>query len=137
MKHFLRCILIAIAVLAVSCTDSNDEDCYYEDCTTMYPTEGTLSVKVNFDALNPSVPIRIYAGYYGVGELITEDTLYGEKKDYLLPTGVFYSVAANYKTEQGSMLVIGGDKIDVKSRKECDSTCYTVKDAYVKVKLKD
>lgn len=127
---------ILVFVLFSSCNDiSDDENCAYEDCTTFYPTHGTLTVKVNFDANNNTIPIRIYSGYYDTGELIREDTLYAEKKDFVLPSGVYYTVAAKYKTSGSDIVVIDGEKIDVNSRKECDSTCYSVTDATVNVKL--
>ncbi len=135
MKAFLLCIPLWVFVLS-ACVDTNDsEDCYYDDCQTTYPYTGTLRVKISLNGASTSVPIKIYAGYYGEGELIEEDTMYSETKHYELPSGVYYSVAATYKTSQGDITVVDGDKIDVESRRECDSTCYSVHDAKVNLKL--
>jgi hypothetical protein len=129
-------VLMPMAFLLFSCVDNtNDEDCAYDDCTTLYPTHGTMTVKVNFDANNSEIPIQIFSGYYDTGELIRDDTLYAEKKDFVLPSGIYYTVAAKYKTTGSDIIVIDGEKIDVNSRKECDSTCYSVTDATVNVKL--
>jgi len=125
-----------MAALLVSCLDTDsDEECYYEDCFSTYPTTGTLTVKVTLNSLNSSVPIKIYSGHYDDGELIREDTLYFDRQNYVLDPGVYYSVAATYQTENGEIVVVDGDKIDVESRKECDSTCYSVTDAKVNCKL--
>ncbi|PKP03564.1 MAG: hypothetical protein CVU11_07925 [Bacteroidetes bacterium HGW-Bacteroidetes-6] len=136
MKTITIITVFLLSMSLWSCTDnSDDESCVYDDCVTLYPTHGTLTVKVNFDTHNSKVPIQIYSGYYDTGELIREDTLMGEKKDYVLPSGVYYTVAAKYKTDGMDIVVIDGDKIDVNSRKECDSTCYSVTDASINVKL--
>lgn len=135
LKYYF--LLLAAGFILNSCLDTdNEENCYYDECDTEYPTHGSLTVKANLNAENSSLPIRIYSGHYGEGELLREDTLYDDRKVYSLPSGVYYSVAAKYKTSDGGeVVVIDGDKIDVRSRKECDSTCYTVVDATVNVKL--
>ncbi|MPM40822.1 hypothetical protein SDC9_87470 [bioreactor metagenome] len=135
MKELLYILVFGVSLFLTSCNDSDYDDCDYQDCMSVYPTTGSLTIKVNFDMLNTSVPIRIYAGHYDDGELIREDTMYDEKKDYVFTPGIYYSVAAKYKTESGEITVVDGDKIEIITHTDCDSTCYTVEDAKVNCKL--
>jgi hypothetical protein len=135
MRKTLYILLFLFSGVLFSCSDSDYDDCNNQDCLSTYPTTGSITVKVSPDLLNYSIPVRIYAGHYDDGELIREDTIYDDSKKYVLIPGMYYSVAAKYKTESGEITVVDGDRIDIVSHNDCDSTCYTVKDAKVNCKL--
>jgi len=120
-----------------SCTNTVSSDaCEDSECYSTYPTSGTLTVKITTDALNSSVPVRIYAGRYDSGQLLIEDTLYYNRQEFVLDPGEYYSVSATYQTENGEVVVVDGGKIDVITN-NCDSfSCYTVTDVTVNCKLK-
>ena len=134
MKKLKYFALLFVVLLPLSCADDYD-DCNTQDCVSVYPTTGSLTVKVTLNSLNSSVPVRIFAGHYDAGELIREDTLYSDRQNYVFEPGIYYSVAATYQTENGEIVVVDGDKIDVITHTECDTTCYTVDDAVVNCKL--
>ncbi|MDX9932835.1 MAG: hypothetical protein AB7V36_07735 [Bacteroidales bacterium] len=135
MKQFRYLIMVLPLLFVLSCVDDDYDDCDMQDCVSIYPETGTLTVKVTLNSMNSLVPIRIYAGHYDDGELIREDTLYSERQNYVYEPGIYYSVAATYKTESGEITVVDGDKIEVITNTECDTTCYTVNDATVNCKL--
>ncbi|HBG71196.1 MAG: hypothetical protein A2W93_12360 [Bacteroidetes bacterium GWF2_43_63] len=135
MKLFKYLALLLVALFPASCVDDNYDDCETQDCVSVYPTTGTLTVKVTPNSLNSSVPIQIFAGHYDDGELIREDTLYSDRQNYVFAPGIYYSVAAKYQTESGEIIVVDGDKIEVVTNTDCDSVCYSVNDATVNCKL--
>ncbi len=135
MKQLKYLTLLLLVAFSGSCVDDDYDDCDMQDCVSVYPTSGSLTVKATLNSMNSSVPIRIYAGHYDDGELILEDTLYDERTNYVFEPGVYYSVAAKYKTESGDITVVDGDKIEVITNTDCDTTCYTVNDATVNCKL--
>lgn len=127
--------MIAISVLLSSCFDTYDPDeCDYTNCNTIYPNEGTMTVKVT--KYRDGVPIEIYEGFYDTGILLKRDTIYSYEKDYLLKPQMYYTVVAKYESNGNIIHVIDGGRIIVQSKKECDSTCYTVRDLTVNVKKK-
>ncbi len=135
MKQYKYLILFLLIAFSASCVDDDYDDCDTQDCVSIYPETGTLTVKVTLNSMNSLVPIRIYAGHYDNGELIREDTIYSERQNYVFEPGIYYSVAATYQTESGEITVVDGDKIEVITNTDCDTTCYTVNDATVNCKL--
>ncbi len=136
MKTALKILLIAITVLVInSCLDSYDsDDCDYTNCNTVYPSQGTMTVKVSLT--ESGVPVDIYEGYYDNGILLERDTIYSYERDYLLAPEMYYTVIAHYESTEDTIHVIDGGRIPINSKRECDSNCYSVKDLTVNVKLK-
>lgn len=132
--------LLISATILNSCNDpwdyNDDDECNYEDCNTLEPTEGKFIVKVTCDLNYPSVPITIYKGYYDTGSIFLQDTLYGNPKTYLLPLNQYYTIAAIYDTPSGQVIAVDGGELKKSQYYECDSTCWKENEVKVNVQLK-
>ena len=63
MKQYKYLILFLLIAFSASCVDDDYDDCDTQDCVSIYPETGTLTVKVTLNSMNSLVPIRIYAGH--------------------------------------------------------------------------
>lgn len=127
--------ITAIVLIGTSCFDSYDTDeCDYTNCNTIYPSQGTMTVRVS--ETDDGVPIEIYEGFFDTGILFARDTIRSYEKDYFLAPEMYYTVVAQYKGNDGTINVIDGGRIHVKSTKMCDSNCYSVQDLTINAKLK-
>lgn len=137
MNKSIIILISLILIIFQSCLDSYEtEDCDYENCNTEYPDEGTMTVRVSLDNNNMEIPIEIYEGYYDNGILMKKDTIYSSSKNYFMDSEMYFTVKAEYNTPSGKISVIDGGRIRVKSRKECDSTCYSINNLDINVKRK-
>jgi hypothetical protein len=134
----MKYILIILVLFFCSCKDQNNDctDTDYAGCNTTEPTDGELKVLLTINAENPAVPIYIYKGKIEEGALQVMDTAESSVYRIKLPVNEYYSVAAKYKSGSKTIYAVDGDRIKKKSSAMCDSTCWSVVDAKVNVKLK-
>ena len=136
MKHIARPISLFLTLMFLfSCSD---EDCDFKLPCGPRPTEGTLTVKVNYNDENPTVPIAIYQGQFEDDNLYMIDTLRGQEKvEYTLPVDRYYSVTATYIKNNNTITALDGDRITLnEDEDDCLGICYSVNDAKVNLKLK-
>jgi hypothetical protein len=132
-------ILFLLSFVSFFCCKNKTTDCEgydYSGCQTTRPVKGTLVIKLTINEQNPAVHVKIFRGKFEQNDLIREDTLTDELWRPVLPVDEYYTVAAYYKAGGKTIIAIDGDKIKLKSAVKCDSTCYSVKDGKVDVKLK-
>jgi len=138
INKYIKCILIILVLFLCSCKDQYKDctDSDYASCHTTQPTVGELKVELTINTENPAVPIYIYKGKIEEGSLQVLDTAKSSVFKINLPVNEYYSVAAKYKSGGKIVFAVDGDKIKRKSSTMCDSTCWTVVNAKVNVKLK-
>jgi len=120
-----------------SCNNpSNDcTDVDYSNCNTNEPEVGNMNIKLTINNENTEVPISVYKGKYEDGVLVTSDTATSSKFVLSLPVNEYYSVTARYKSGDKIIFALDGDKIKKKKNILCDSTCWSVIDGNVNLKL--
>ena len=141
MKIFLKILPFLIMIgsfIYLSC-NNKIEDCYaydYSDCNSVRPNTGTMVIHLTIKDDSSAIPVKIFRGKFEDNDLFLADTLTDGLWRVDLPLDQYYSVAAYYKKEGKYFIAIDGEKIVLKSVVKCDSTCYSVKQAEVDVRLK-
>lgn len=125
------------AILLVSCNGDNITDCDYSDCYTEKPSEGKVNLRVSIEGSNQHVPVIIYEGRITENHPVIYDTLDSTRANYILPVDKYYSAIAKYTEDGNIYFAVDGDRLKVKSRVECDSTCYKVKEIDLDLRLKN
>jgi hypothetical protein len=100
------------------------------------PAKGELKVILTINAENPAVPLYIYKGKIEEGSLQLIDTAKSSVFRINLPVNEYYSVAAKYKSGSKTIFAVDGDRIKRKKSVMCDSTCWSVVNGKINVKLK-
>ena len=134
----MKYIFIILVLFFCSCKDQNNDctDSDYAGCNTTKPTDGELKAEITINTENPTVPIYIYKGKIEKGELQKTDTAKTSVYKINLPVNEYYTVAAKYKSGGKTIFAVDGDRIRRKSSRMCDSTCWSVVNAKVNLKLK-
>ncbi|MFH0894791.1 MAG: hypothetical protein V2A54_10175 [Bacteroidota bacterium] len=127
-------------VFFVSCTSSESEDVCdspdYSDCITAQPFEGTMNVKVTINNENSYVPLTIYVGDMADHFIYLKDTADASFYSVDLPVGYFYTITAHYKKGTDNIIAVDGDDVKATKSTYCDSTCWTINQGNVNLKLK-
>ncbi len=135
------CIIIMILIgTLISCSDNYDtSDCEYPDytnCHTTKPKYGQLIIECSINAQNPQIPIEIYQGKIENHKLIETANVSNGSYTANVEVDYYYSVKATYKSGEKIIIAIDGDDVKSKSNTNCDSTCYSVENGSVDVRLK-
>lgn len=136
MKIYNLFFIFAVIVLS-ACNWENSTDCDYADCYTEKPSEGELKLSISIDGENTNVPVVIYEGRIDENHPVIYDTLNTVKVSYMLPVDKYYSATAKYTKNGNTYIAVDGDRLKVKKRVECDSTCYKVKEVDLDLLLKN
>ncbi|RLD66969.1 MAG: hypothetical protein DRI84_03630 [Bacteroidetes bacterium] len=136
LKYVLVFVLFGFLSYLYSCERGgadlpNVEDCenyYYEDCNTVEPFEGNLTLIFSINQQVHSVTFEVYKGNVDDGNLFFSDTSWNSSVDYIVPTNEYYSVKATYQVNGKQLHVIDGGSLRKFSRLVCDSTCWAVDD---------
>jgi hypothetical protein len=139
MKNiFLFCLFFFF--IAFSCKEiSSSSDCEnpdYSDCNTNKPVSGQLNIKLTINSENSSVPLVIYTGKIEDNNLYDTVTVTSGSYSTSVDIDHFYSVTATYKSGNKTIIAVDGDDVKSKSNTNCDSTCYSVQDGSIDVRLK-
>lgn len=135
MQPTTRFLAILLLSLPFAACLNNNTDCIPDNnCLTVAPSTASLSVQINTNTENPSVPIAIYYGDASDSSLYFRDTLTASAR-YDVALDTRYSGVAKYRQGNLTILAIDGDKTKLKSNTECGFVCYTVKDASLQLKL--
>lgn len=135
--HRLACSRLALLLLCLpiaACLNNNTDCVPSNSCDTVQPTTAVLHVNINTNAENPSVPVAIYYGNASDSNLYFRDTLTSEQ-GYTVNLGQRFSGVAKYRRGNLTILAVDGDNTRLKSKSDCDLTCYSVKDATLSLKL--
>ena len=98
-------------------------DCEY--CYQIKPDSGQIGIKVTINDENPYVPITIYIGNIEDNNIEYSDTSYSSEYWVDVPVDKYYSVTAEYKSGDNTIIAVDGDKFKLKKNtKDCDEECY-------------
>ena len=136
-----KIILIAAGLLLLAaCSDSDSEDVCespdYSNCNTTKPSEGILNVRVTINDDNCCVPVTVYVGDMEDHFIYLKDTVYSDWWSAEVPVGYFYTVTAQYRKGTEYVIAVDGDDVKASKNNYCDSTCWSVKQGSVNLKLK-
>jgi len=127
---FFACVLV---LLCVSCGE--DRGYAPSDCVRSKPSTGALKVRCTINEDFPFVPITIYLGDFEENQVMLTDSLDVPIGLYELPVDEYYSVAAEYRSEEDTLVVLRGDRISARSTKYDDATCWSVDGGEVDCRL--
>lgn len=143
MKKIVIVLMLCLAPIAFfnSCEKNlnNDIDCSsydYSDCDTAEPVYGNVHIRLTINDENAKVPLTIYVGKLEENLVVVTDTASSASYDTILPINKFYTVKAEYHRGSKTIFAIDGDETTKSKTKTCDSTCWSVNQADVNVKLK-
>lgn len=109
-------------------------DC--SECYTIKPDTAELIIKLTINDENPKVPIVIYKNNIEDNDIEFTDTAITEDYYIDVPVNKYYSVTAQYKVNEKTIIAVDGDKIKTKKIYDCDEPCWIIKGGYINVKLK-
>ena len=138
MKITRALILLFVITGFLACDGIEDVDCEnfsYKDCDTVEPTWGEMKINLTINEENHAVPITVY--YSQLEDTIIDyyDTVYSEVIYLELYAGDEYTVTAEYKSGNRTILAVDSDEIEKIAEEMCGETCWSVEDAEVNVEL--
>ncbi len=128
MKRYLSLIGIILTgmVMAGCCGDAF--------CLEDRPEEGTLTIQVNDQGENSTVPVTVFSGLeWQDGDTLWQGDLSADF-DTVVPTGNSFSARAVYRHNGDKVVVVDGAKVEVKER-SCEDDCYKIKDGKLDLRL--
>jgi hypothetical protein len=105
------------------------------NCVRSKPSKGSLKVRCTINAEYPLIPITVYLGDFEEDQVMLRDTVDIPIVLYELPVDEYYSVAAEYRSEEDTLIVLRGARISTMSRDYEDATCWSVLGAEVDCRL--
>jgi hypothetical protein len=138
VKNIIRYALILFLLLSIGACEEyhglsvDCDECYYEK-----PDSSDLVIYLTIDADHPEVPITVYRGDVEEDRVDWVDTA-RESPYYLYSAvGQFYSVAAEYKVDDRTIVAVDGDEMKAKHVSDaCDYECWIITGGYLKAELK-
>ena len=141
MKQILT--LLTLAALPWLFLPGCDKDNIYQevDCSLCFaapPDSGFVHPEITINASYTAVPVTVYEGPVESGKIVFSDTFSIPTPRIGLPTGKTYSLTATYVKDQDTIIVIDGDKLEVKKAVgQCGGTCYVVTGGFYDLKLRE
>lgn len=138
VKNIIRYALILFLLLSIGACEEyhglsvDCDECYYEK-----PDSADLVIYLTIDGDHPEVPITVYRGDVEEDRVDWVDTV-RESPYYLYSAvGQFYSVAAEYKVDDRTIVAVDGDEMKAKHVSDaCDYECWIITGGYLKAELK-
>jgi hypothetical protein len=137
LRTFKFCLVLTLLALAGSCEEylGSSVDC--TQCTYDKPDSADLVLHLTINSEHPAVPIIVYRGDVEDRQVDWVDT--ARESPYYLYSAVnqFYSVRAEYKVGDRTIVAIDGDKIKAKHVSDaCDYACWIVTGGVLEAELK-
>lgn len=139
-EKYLPFLLVSLLFLSIGACEELPSimvDCD-EDCFDYKPDTADLLIYVTFNEENPFVPLVLYRGKVGGGEVDYVDTAYDSPHHLPSKVGQYYSLTAEYNTSDGGKIIaVDGDVMKLRNATEsCGYECWVIKGGYLKVELK-
>jgi hypothetical protein len=130
-------IILLGVIIAFACNEYlgltvNCDECYYPE-----PDSADLTIYLTINENHPEVPIVLYRGDVENGQEDWIDT--ARETPYRLYSAVnqFYSVTAEYKVDEKTIVVIDGDELKPKHVSDaCDYECWVLAGGVLNAELK-
>lgn len=131
-------IIIFLASILYACSEKiftagvNCEECYQEK-----PDSAYLVIELTINDNYEFIPLTVYKNEVENNEVEWIDTAYETPFYLLVPVNKYFSVAAEYISNNGKIIAIDGTKIKIKHVSgECDEDCWIIEGDDLNVKLK-
>lgn len=128
MRHYLSImgVLVSGMLLSSCCGDAF--------CLEERPEEGTLTIEVNDQGDNSSVPVTVFSGLeWQDGDTLWQGDLSADF-DTVVPTGNSFSARAVYRHNGEEVVVVDGAQVEVNER-SCEDDCYKLKEGKLDLRL--
>ena len=110
-------------------------DC--NDCWSFKPDSADLLLYLTVNQDHPEVPIVLYRGDFENGEVDYVDTARKSPHPIYSAVDQYYSVAAEYKVDGKTIIVVDGDVMKAKNATgSCDFECWIITDGEYSLQLK-
>ena len=93
-RFHLMAIPVLILGLTLNSCDPESFNLSCENCYTIKPTEGILSIELGPYREGDSIPVKVYKGKLESGKIFLEDTITRNSLDIWVPVGFFSTVVA-------------------------------------------
>jgi len=140
MKRFFVIASFALisGLLLLQC---NKENIYQEvDCSLCFaspPDSGFVRPEIAINSENMRVPVAVYEGAVEENRLLFRDTFSIPVPRIGMPVGKDYAVTATYLRGNDTIIVVDGDRLEVKKAVgQCGGTCYVVTGGFFDLRLK-
>jgi hypothetical protein len=138
-RLFTISLLLSLAFLLLS--GCNKDNIYQEvDCSLCFatpPDSGFIRPEITINVQNMRVPVSVYEGPVEEQRLVFRDTFSVPTPRIELPVEKEYSVTATYLKGTDTIIVIDGDKLEIKKAVgQCGGTCYVVTGGFFDLRLK-
>lgn len=118
-------IFFGLIALLISCNKDSSSTCSTGIiCYTEAPDSLWVRLDLTNEDYNKPVHIRFYFGNMDNGDLYDEFDTSEDEIFYLVPVNERYTAAASFIVEGDTVVVIESDKLNRKSCKDGDATCY-------------
>ena len=133
-------ILLCSVAFFIGCNKSSNVDCEnpdYSNCNTIEPENGNITILVTKLEKTSKVPLALYKGKFGSPEdLVFYDTISVVDTSVVLDLNNDYYAVATYLRNGKTIYAVDGVYFEKKSKQECDSTCWSIKNTEIDVRLK-
>ena len=136
-KYFIYLLIAGIFLAAGSCEGLTNIIVDCDECESYEIDSANLLIYVTLNAENPYVPIVLYRGDVEEGSVDYVDTAWESTHKIYSAMDQFYSVTAEYKVGDRTVIAVDGDKMKIRNEDEaCGSPCWIVRGGYFRVELK-
>jgi len=137
----IKYILFFSALTALLLPRCDKDNIYQEvDCSLCYatpPDSGFVRPEITIDPAHPAVPVTVYEGPVESGKVVFRDTFSVPTPRIEVPVGKAYSLTAAYLQNGDTILVVEGDKLEVKKAVgQCGGPCYVITGGFYDLRLK-
>ncbi len=136
---FMTTMTLSVLLFLQRC---NKDNIYQEvDCSLCFaspPDSGYIHPEITINASHTAVPVTVYEGPVETGKIVFTDTFSIPTPRIGLPTGKTYSLTATYVKGRDTIIVIDGDRLEVKKAVgQCGGTCYVVTGGFYDLRLRE
>lgn len=135
-KYSIPAFILGLILIVGSCEDLKTLIVDCDECFDYEPDTADLIIYVTLNNENPEIPIVLYRGNVEEGKVDWVDTI--REATFYLPSAVdqFYSITAEYKVGDKTIVVVDGDEMKARNEDEtCGAPCWIIRGGYLKVEL--
>ena len=137
-RFHLMAIPVLILGLTLNSCDPESFNLSCENCYTIKPTEGILSIELGPYREGDSIPVKVYKGKLESGKIFLEDTITRDYLDIWVPVGFFYTVVAEYEIDSTTIRAVDGDKVSIYlDETNCSEACWRARDGKADCRIRN
>lgn len=126
-----RYLIIVVAFLfliwPISCEKIEEIFVDCNECITYYPPVADVTIRFTINKDNSFVKFKLYRGNLECEDFILDGITYGPEWDLRLDVNQYYTIVAEYISDNRIIYVVDGTDLRVKfDKSSCDQDCYFV-----------